>query len=269
VNLGVDVAVNGVPGAGALGLPSWAGGIQANLLNDAFGEGAGMGFMAANIGSKAALAALEMGVVKDWLDDHPALNFIAGSLRMELGLVSESCSLISGMISGTIHTAANMYLAAGTATFETFKDIFTGHDASSSATELGKTIFLLMTGASLDSAAQVGEDIGNAMVDIFSGHPQNLGGDLSALGKDSLHMIASNPFLQMASNQAYTYLQRIDAYLGHPSEAYTSEGLKEFLGLPNDVSWDDMLQNTFTDLGGKITDVGNTIGNGFRDAFHI
>jgi hypothetical protein len=215
------------------------------------------------------LAALEMGVVKDWLGDHPAVGFIAGSLRMELGLVSESCSLISGMISGTIHTAANMYLAAGTATFETFKDIFTGHDASSSATELGKTIFLLMTGASLDSAVQVGEDIGNAMVDIFSGHPQDLGGDLSALGKDSLHMIASNPFLQMASNQAYTYLQRIDAYLGHPSEAYTSEGLKEFLGLPNDVSWDDMLQNTFTDLGGKITDVGNTIGNGFRDAFHI
>ena len=272
-DLGVDVAINGVPLAGPLGLPSWAGGIQGNLLNEVAGEGAGAGLMAANIGSHAALAALEMGVVKDWLDDHPAIGFIAGTVHAELGLVAESCTMISGMISGTIHTAANMYLAAGTATFDTFKDIFTGHDASADAADLGKTIFVMMTGASFDSVAQVGDDVGNAMVDIFSGHPQELGHDLAAIGRDSLHMIASNQFLQMASNQAYTFLQRVDDYLGNPSRAYTSDGLKEFLGLPTSVSWDEMMSTTFSHVGNVIgdgiTDAGNTVADGFRSTFHI
>ena len=272
-DLGVDVAVNGAPLAGPLGLPSWAGGIQGNLLNDVAGEGAGATLMAANIGSHAALAALEMGVVQNWLDDHPAVKLIAGPLHGALGLVAESCSLISGMISGTIHGAANMYLAAGTATFDTFKDIFTGHDAGADAANLGKTIFVMMTGASFDSVAQVGDDVGNAMVDIFSGHPQELGHDLAAIGTDSLHMIASNPFLQMASNQAYTYLQKVDDYLGNPSQAYTSDGLKEFLGLPTSVSWDEMMSTTFSHVGNVIgdgiTDAGNTVADGFRSTFHI
>lgn len=271
VDLGVDCAVNGVPLAGTLGLPSPLGGIQANMLNEMLGEGASETFLAVNIGSKVCLAALEMGVVQNWLDDHPAVKLIAGPMHGALGVLSESCSLISGVISGTIHTYANQLLAAGTETFNTFKDIFTGHDASGDAEQLGKQLFLMFTGASFDSVQQVGEDVGRAMVDIFSGHPQNLGGDLEALGKDSLHMIASNPYLQMASNAAYTYLQRIDDYLGHPERAYTSDGLKGFLGLPHDVSWDTMLTTTFQDLGGKIDDgfkdVGNKIADGIRGIF--
>jgi hypothetical protein len=265
VNLGVDCAVSGVPLAGQLGLPSPLGGIQSNVLNSVLGEGAGGTFLAVNIGSHVALAVLEMGVVQNYFHDHPAVGLIGNTVTAMLGVVAESCSMISGMISGACHVEANMLLAVGTETVDTFKDIFTHQDAAADATQLGKAIFAVWTmGGNFDDYAQLGDDVGNAMVDIFTGHPQNLGGDIEAIGKDYLDTITHNQFIQMGANVAYTYLQKLDDILGNPSQHYTSDGLKQFLGLPQDVSWGTMFEGTGDMIGDAIKDGFDDAGNALK-----
>jgi hypothetical protein len=99
-------------------------------------------------------------------------------------------------------------------TVNTFKALCTGGDAAAAAEQLGKDIFVAVTGLSFDSVAQVGSDVGATLVDIFSGNPQNLAGDAEALGMDTLKMIASNPFLQMAGSQLSHYIDQVDELVG-------------------------------------------------------
>jgi hypothetical protein len=211
-DLGVDLTVGGVPGAGVFnalgaGLPGWASGLQSAMLNDALGEGAGGAFTAVNIGSHVAVMVLSIPAIENGMHDH---GMVLGTMKM----IADSCSLISGMISGTVHTAVNMQLAMAMDTVNTFKALCTGGDAAAAAEQLGKDIFVAVTGLSFDSVAQVGSDVGATLVDIFSGNPQNLAGDAEALGMDTLKMIASNPFLQMAGSQLSHYIDQVDELVG-------------------------------------------------------
>jgi len=90
-------------------------------------------------------------------------------------------------------------------TYNTFKDICTGHDPSAAAEKLGKDLFVYTTGMNYDDIATVGADVGNAMIDIFSGNSQNLAADAQAIGLDTLKVITNNPYVQMAGNQLAAY----------------------------------------------------------------
>lgn len=211
-DLGVDLAVGGVPGAGIFnaagaGLPVWASGLQSAVLNEALGAGAGGMFTGVNIGSHVAVMILGIPAIENGMHDH-------GMTLAAMKIVADSCSLISGLISGTVHTAVNMNLAIAMNTFDTFKDICTGNDPTAAAEQLGKSLFVYMTGGSFDSVAQVGDDVGAAMVDIFSGNPQNLAGDAEAIGLDSLKVIQSNPFVQMAGGVLSNYVDQMVDLVG-------------------------------------------------------
>jgi hypothetical protein len=211
-DLGVDLTLGGLPGTGIFnaagaGLPSWVGGLQSANITDAVGATAAGAFTGVNIGSHVAVMILGIPAIQDGMHDH---GYTLGAMK----LVADSCSLISGLISGTVHTAVNMNLAIAMNTFETFKDICTGDDPTAAAEQLGKSLFVYMTGGSFDSVAQVGDDVGAAMVDIFSGNPQNLAGDAEAIGLDTLKVIQSNPFVQMAGSALSHYVDQMVDILG-------------------------------------------------------
>jgi hypothetical protein len=118
------------------------------------------------------------------------------------------------MIAGTIHVAANLALDVATDTYNTFKDICTGHDPSAAAEKLGKDLFVYTTGMNYEDVAKVGGDVGNAMVDIFSGKPENLVGDAEAIGLDTLKVISNSPYIQMAGAQLSAYLGQMEDLIG-------------------------------------------------------
>jgi hypothetical protein len=128
-----------------------------------------------------------------------------------MNAINDTCSLINNMIAGTIHVAANLALHVATDTFNTFKDICTGKDPSAAAEQLGKDLFVYTTGMNYDDVATVGADVGNAMVDIFSGNPQNLAGDAQAIGLDTLKVISNNPYIQMAGAQLTGYFDLMES----------------------------------------------------------
>ena len=184
-DLGVDLAVGGVPGAGIFnamgaGLPVWAGGLQSYMLNEAIGQGAGGAFTAVNLGSHVAVMILGIPAVENGMHDH---GMTLAAMKM---IADNSCSLISGMISGTVHTAVNLSLNVAIDTVNTFKDVCTGHDATASAEKLGKDLFVYATGMKLRRRCQeLARMSARAMVDIFPGDAQALLGDAKALGLDT------------------------------------------------------------------------------------
>jgi len=211
-DLGVDIAVGGAPGAGIFnaagaGLPVWASGLQSAVLNEAIGAGAGGAFTGINLSSHIAVMVLGIPAVEAGMHDH-------GITLACMKMIADSCSLISGLISGTVHTAVNLALNVAVDTVNTFKDICTGHDASASAELLGKDLFVYTTGFSYDKVAQLGEDVGKSMVDLYHGDARALLGDAKALGMDTLNVITSNPYLQMAAGQLSAYNDKMVDLIG-------------------------------------------------------
>ena len=137
-----------------------------------------------------------------------------GMTLMTMKVLADSCSLISGLISGTVHTAVNIGLNIATDTVNTFKDICTGKDATESAEKLGKDLFVYATGFSYDKVAELGSDVGKSMIDLYNGDAHALLGDAKELGLDTLAVIASNPYLQMAAGQLSAYNDKMNDLIG-------------------------------------------------------
>jgi hypothetical protein len=201
VDLGVDLTLGGVPGNSLLmhvDLPLWGSGIQGKIIEAAVGEGVASAFNDVGVVAQVSVIILGIPAVQAGMHDGGAtLGF--------MNAVNDTCSLINNMIAGTIHVAANLALNVAMDTYNTFKDICTGHDPSAAAEKLGKDLFVYTTGMNYDDIAKVGADVGHAMIDIFSGNPQNLAGDAQAIGLDTLKVIANNPYVQMAGNQLAAY----------------------------------------------------------------
>ncbi|MEA2945662.1 MAG: hypothetical protein QOI40_992, partial [Alphaproteobacteria bacterium] len=210
VDLGVDLTLGGVPGNSLLmhvDLPLWGSGIQGKIIEAAVGEGVASTFNDVGVVAQVSVIILGIPAVQAGMHDH-------GMTLAMMSALNNTCSLINNMIAGTIHVAANLALNVATDTFNTFKDICTGNDPSAAAEQLGKDLFVYTTGMNYQDVAQVGADVGNAMVDVFSGNPQNLLGDAQAIGLDSLKVISNSPYVQMAGTQLSAYCTQMTDLIG-------------------------------------------------------
>jgi hypothetical protein len=210
VDLGVDLTLGGVPGNSLLmhvDLPLWGSGIQGKIIEAAVGEGAASAFNDVGVVAQVSVIILGIPAVQAGMHDH-------GMTLAMMSALNNTCSLINNMIAGTIHVAANLALNVTMDTYNTFKDAFTGHDPSAAAEKLGKDLFVYTTGMNYDDVAQVGSDVGHAMVDVFSGKPQNLVGDAEAIGLDSLKVIGNSPYIQMAGAQLSAYIGQMQDLIG-------------------------------------------------------
>jgi hypothetical protein len=210
VDLGVDLTLGGVPGNSLLmhvDLPLWGSGIQGKIIEAAVGEGAASAFNDVGVVAQVSVIILGIPAVQAGMHDH-------GMTLAVMSALNNTCSLINNMIAGTIHVAANLALNVATDTYNTFKDICTGHDPSAAAERLGKDLFVYTTGMNYEDVAKVGGDVGNAMVDIFSGKPENLVGDAEAIGLDTLKVISNSPYIQMAGAQLSAYLGQMEDLIG-------------------------------------------------------
>ncbi|WP_398480637.1 hypothetical protein [Tardiphaga sp.] len=217
VDLGVDLAVGGVPAAGIFnaagaGLPGWASGLQSAMLNEAFGAGAGGVFTGVTIASNVAVIVLGIPAVQNGMHD-------GGMTLATMQTLANTCSLISGIISGSVHAAANTVLNLAEGTFDTFKAAVTGGDVGAAAEELGRELFQHVTGFSLDGISGVGEAAGRAFVDLMSGNPDNLADDARALGQAALDMLESNKLVQVVDAQFDKFLDKMAETLRLDAEA--------------------------------------------------
>lgn len=213
VDLGVDLAVGGVPASGVINaigdnplLPPWASGMQSAILNETFGAGTGGVFTAVTIASNVAVLILGIPAVQEGMQDRGITLSVAQTL-------ANTCSLVSGIISGTIHAGANMQLALATHTFETFQAAVTGGDAGAAAEQLGRDLFLHMTGVDLDSLSDAGAAAGRVMVDLFSGNPQDLDRSAHELGQAAINLLMSNPGIAVVADKLGTYLDKMSDVL--------------------------------------------------------
>jgi hypothetical protein len=185
-------------------LPLWGSGIQGKIIEAAVGEGVASAFNDIGVVAQVSVIILGIPAVQNLMND-------GGHTLGFMNAINDTCSLINNMIAGTVHVAANMALNMATDTFNTFKDICLGNDPSAAAEKLGKDMFVYMTGMNYDDVEKVGADVGNAMVDIFSGKPQNLAGDAQAIGLDTLKVISNNPYVQMAGAQLSGYFDLMES----------------------------------------------------------
>ncbi len=196
INLGVDVAVGGIPGKGLFnlfgaGLPGWTGGIQGMVLEEALGSTAAAGFGVVNIGSHIAVAILEIPYIQSHMHDD-------GITLGVMETLANTCSLVTGMISGTVHTIVNTEETIAVEAFNVFKDACTHQNAAADAEALGKTIFQNMTGLNFDDVESLGKDTGSFFSDLVHGDFGDLGSDAKAMGEDLWKAISDNPMMQMA-----------------------------------------------------------------------
>jgi len=211
-----SVVANEVIGKVEVDLPEFVAANLPNELTDAAGmsedgivevSGAGA-FTAINLGSKAVLALLSNNAVAAAMHSNRVTGTVSDIVFATAAMVSNSCDLITGMISGTVQISAMQTVHNVESTALAMTDLMTGNwDSLAHNSEvLGRQIFAQMFGGGLNEYIATGHDVGNIAVDLFSGKPQNLAGDASALGNHLIGLMRSNPYLTMASNLLSDYV---------------------------------------------------------------
>jgi hypothetical protein len=244
VRFGAEFAATGLP---IPGLTKYVGNVQATIAGEVIGSvgidlpevvaanlpnrladvagmsedgvvevgGAGV-FTAINIGSKVVLAILSQNAVSAAMHSNKVTGGVSDIVFATAAMVSNSCDLVSGMISGTIQISAMQAVHNIENTAQAMTDLMTGNwdSLAHNAEVLGRQIFAQMFGGGLDEYAASGHDVGNIAVDLFSGKPQNLAGDAAALGNSVISLMKSNPYLTMAATQLSDYVAKMNLNKG-------------------------------------------------------
>jgi hypothetical protein len=203
VDLGTEITATGIPGVGMVtGMPN----VQSYLLNQAVGDGAGTAFTAVSIGSMVAVQVLTNSAIMSYMEDA-GVGGLNRALTVGFKAVSATCGLITGTISGTLHTYVDQHWEVGRDLGNMFSSLGSGNlnSIEQSADALGRQMFLMTTGVGLNEAAAFGTSLANVVVDLCSGDPQDLEASAAVLGHDALKLLESNPYLKMAGGVLSKY----------------------------------------------------------------
>ncbi|MDB5598164.1 MAG: hypothetical protein JWN71_208 [Xanthobacteraceae bacterium] len=203
VDLGTEITATGIPGVGMLtGMPN----VQTYLLNQAAGDGAGTAFTAVSIGSMIAVQVLTNSAIMSAMEDA-GVGGLNRALTVGFKAVSATCGLITGTISGTLHTYVDQHWEVGRDLGNMFSSLGSGNldSIEQSADALGRQMFLMTTGVGLGEVAAFGTSLADVIVDLSSGDPQDLEASAAVLGHNAIALLESNPYLKMAGGVLSKY----------------------------------------------------------------
>ncbi len=176
-------------------------------------ENPALEFTLVSLASHGMVALLTTDSVSNFLSKNPITGYTSDTVLASMRLIADSCELVTNMVTGTITTFVTQSYDLATDLITVFGDVFLGESAADDAAALGKALFQYATGFEYQNAVTVGEDIGNAVVDLFTGHPLDLANDIAQLGDHAIKLLLDNPYLKMAASTLATYGNQVASIL--------------------------------------------------------
>jgi hypothetical protein len=140
------------------------------------------------------------------------MNAVSGALN-DLGLGATAAGVASVLnvivaLSDTLNnTATGIVFAAKPAVDNAITSLIRSYDAIETgdlsgigglAADLATSYWAVITGGSLEHVRGVGTNAGNALADLFTGHPGDFENDVKALGADAIKIITENVYFSAA-----------------------------------------------------------------------
>jgi hypothetical protein len=228
LDLGSNLFATGVPGAGILanvisGLSSYfptlaegnslaftqfvsqyGGGLNGQEFQDAGAGDIALGLTVASLACTAICMVTQIGAVANALGPTGIL------LNGEFAIIGATAGLIPNIVSGLVHAGLDEYEAPIKDIVGAISDLASGNSsgANSFGDQLGDDIFTIESGGfQLNDVAAVGSAAADSFLDLFSGHPQNVVGDLENLGGTIVNLIENNVFFAAVAGAIEQWIQ--------------------------------------------------------------
>ena len=153
----------------------------------------------AGFASRVMLMVLGMNAVSGALNDL-GLGATAAGLASVLNIVVALSDTLNNTATGIVFAAKPAVDNAITSMIRAYDAIETGDlsGIGGLAGDLATSYWAVVTGGSLEHVRGVGTNAGNALADLFTGHPADFENDVKALGADAIKIITENVYFSAA-----------------------------------------------------------------------
>ncbi len=188
-----------------------------------------MTFTMVQLASNGVVALMTAHTTAQYFEFHPNGVNVSGTLLSAFKLIASTCNLVTNLLNTTALTYMGQIYTMGTDIVNVFADLKTPQKIAADGAALGEALFQYSVGFQFPAVQNVAQDVGDAFLDLFTGHPLSLASDVLALGGDTIQLILSNPYLQAAATVLNTYATQVEDDLGLNKVANAFESLGDWL----------------------------------------